>query len=119
MNTTTIENSLKHLNSLVLDGKLMEAFETYYHEDVEMQENDFAPTISKAKNRERELDFLKNITEFRKAEVKGIVVAGNISTVIWHYDYTHKEWGIKSYTQVSVQFWNDGLIIKEQFIYPN
>lgn len=119
MNTTTIENSLKHLNNLVLDGKLMEAFETYYHNDVEMQENDFAPTITKDKNRERELEFLQNITEFRGAEVMGMAVAGNISTVIWHYDYTHREWGVKNYTQVSVQFWQDGLIIKEQFIYPN
>jgi hypothetical protein len=39
--------------------------------------------------------------------------------VIWKYDYTHKEWGTRDYTQVSVQHWKDGKIIHEQFIYQN
>jgi hypothetical protein len=84
-----------------------------------MQENENAPTISKEANRKRELEFFDSITEFRGAEVKGVMLGENLSTVIWHYDYTHKEWGIRKYTQVSVQHWQNGLIIKEQFFYGN
>src|ERR1051325_9922852 len=97
-----IENSLKDLNTLVLNGKLIDAFEKYYHPEVQMQENDLPPTVSKEANRERELIFLDNVTDFRKAEVKGIGIGDDISFVIWSYDYTHKEWGIRNYTQVSV-----------------
>ena len=119
MKRTEIENSLKDLNSLVLEGRIMDAFEKYYHPDVAMQENELPPVISKEANRQRELEFLSNLTDFRKAEVRGVGIGDGISFVIWNYDYTHKEWGVKNYSQVSVQQWKDGKIIREQFIYPN
>ena len=119
MKRTEIENSLNELNSLVLAGRTMDAFEKYYHPDVVMQENEFPPVISKDANRQRELEFLANLTDFRKAEVKGIGIGDGISFVIWNYDYTHKEWGVKNYSQVSIQQWKDGKIIREQFIYTN
>ncbi|HYH14110.1 MAG TPA: SnoaL-like domain-containing protein [Flavisolibacter sp.] len=119
MTRLEIENSLNDLNSLVMQGKLMDAFEKYYHDDVAMQENHLQPTYTKESNRQRELEFLNNIAEFRGAEVKGIGVGDNISFVIWKYDYTHKEWGVRDYTQVSIQKWQDGKIIHEQFIYSN
>ena len=119
MKRIEIEQSLNDLNTLVLEGHTMEAFEKYYHPDVVMQENELEPVVSKDANRERELEFLQNITEFRKAEVKGMGVGDGISFVIWHYDFTHKQWGEKNYSQVSIQNWKDGKIINEQFIYAN
>lgn len=117
MSNTTIEQSLKDLNERVLAGQLLEAFDQYYHDEVSMQENDAPPTVTKAANRQREIEFLENITEFRSAEVKGMSVGDNVSFVIWKYDYTHREWGVRNYTQVSVQYWKDGKIIRERFLY--
>lgn len=119
MTQSQIEQSLNHLNNLVIEGKLINAFEMYYHDDIEMQENNLAPTVSKNGNRQRELEFLDNLVEFRKAQVKGMCVNGNLSFVIWEYDYTHKEWGVRNYIQVSIQQWKDNKIIKEIFIYNN
>ncbi|MBL0740326.1 nuclear transport factor 2 family protein [Chryseolinea lacunae] len=113
----TIKDKLADLNQLVVSGNLLEAFEKYYHDDVQMQENANAPTVGKAANRLREQEFIGNIAEFRSATVHGLATDNNISFVIWHYDYTHKEWGVKNYTQVSVQHWQDGKIIKEHFYY--
>lgn len=113
----TIEKNIQELNELVLNGKMIEAFDKFYHEDVQMQENEDLPVVGKAANRQRELLFLENIEEFRNASVTGVATNGNTSFVIWSYDYTHKQWGVKTYTQVSVQHWKDGLIIKEQFFY--
>lgn len=115
----TLKEKINELNQLVLNGKALEAFEKFYHNDVVMQENENSPTIGKDANREREIAFFNAITEFRGAEVKGIALGNNLSTVIWHYDYTHKEWGVRKYTQVSVQQWKEGQIIKEQFFYGN
>jgi hypothetical protein len=114
-----IEEKLKELNALVLQGKVMEAFEKFYHEDVQMQENENLPVVGKAANRKRELEFLSNVTEFRNASVQGTAANDNLSFAIWSYDYTHKEWGERKYTQVSVQHWKDGQIVKEQFFYAN
>ena len=116
---TTLKEKITELNQLVLAGKALEAFEKFYHDDVVMQENEQVPTSGKEANRKRELEFFSNITEFRGAEVRGLATGDNLSTVIWHYDYTHKEWGARNYTQVSVQHWKDGRIIKEQFFYAN
>ncbi|MDQ7948868.1 MAG: hypothetical protein REI78_06295 [Pedobacter sp.] len=119
MNKQSIEEALTGLNNLLLQGKLMEAFENYYHEKVSMQENNFEPTRSKSANRKREQEFLANVTEFRSAELKAVAVNENTSFTMWAYDYTHKEWGVRNYTQIAVQQWQDGQIINEQFFYAN
>lgn len=118
MNTTL--DKLDDLNRMITEGKIIEALEKHYHESVEMQENDAMPTIGKNRNIEREKEFLGNITEFRGASVKSFsAVHDNLTVAVWHFDYTHKEWGIRNYQQLSVQHWQDGKIIKEQFIYNN
>ena len=119
MTHTQIQESLHDLNDMVVSGDLLGAFEKYYHDEVVMQENNQPPTISKQANRQREIEFLTNVVDFRKAEVQAVAVGENISTVIWNLDYTHKEWGVRNYTQVSIQHWKDGKIVKEQFIYNN
>lgn len=118
LETAEIERNLRELNSVVLEGKALDAFEKFYHEDVAMQENERAPVVGKEANRKREMEFFGSLKGF-KSEVKGLAVNGNLSFVIWHYSYTHTEWGVKDYTQVSVQQWKDGQIIREQFFYGN
>ncbi|NJM25493.1 MAG: ester cyclase [Bacteroidia bacterium] len=113
----TIYEKINDLNDLVLQGRPLDAFEKYYHNDVVMQENEMTPTIGKDANRERELAFFASLVEFRKARVLKVSVGENVSMVEWHYDYTHKDWGVRNYTQVSVQEWADGKIIREKFYY--
>jgi len=115
----TIAEKINHLNQLVLEGKMIQAFDMYYDDNVVMQENTMPPTIGKAANHQRELKFLSDVTEFRGAKVLNVATGENVSFVTWQYDYTHKEWGVRNYTQVSVQYWKDGLIEKEQFFYAN
>jgi len=116
---STILEKINNLNDLVLDGKLLEAFDTYYHDEVIMQENEQAPTQGKAANRTREEKFISSLTEFRSAKPLKVTVGENYSMVEWHYDYTHKDWGVRNYVQVSVQQWADGKIIHEKFYYAN
>ena len=116
---STLLEKISDLNDLVLQGKALDAFEKYYHEEVVMQENENPPTIGKAANRQREIEFFNSITEFRSAKPLKVTVGEGITMVQWQYDYTHKDWGVKNYTQVSVQEWKDGKIIKEQFFYGN
>lgn len=115
---TLLEN-ISNLNDLILEGKALEAFEKYYHQDVVMQENENAPTIGKSENRVREREFMSSITEFRNAKPLKVTVGESTSMVEWQFDYTHKDWGIRNYTQVSVQEWKDGQIIKEKYYYNN
>lgn len=113
----TLLEKISELNDLILQGKAMEAFEKYYHPEVVMQENENPPTIGKAENRKREEEFYSSVTDFRGAKPLKVTIGEGVSMVEWQYDYTHKEWGVRNYTQVSVQEWKDGLIIKEKFYY--
>jgi hypothetical protein len=39
--------------------------------------------------------------------------------VEWHFDYTHKELGVKNFTQVAIQEWKNGKINREKFYYQS
>lgn len=114
---TNLFEKICDLNDLVLQGKTMKAFEKYYDDEVIMQENEAKPTVGKVANRIREVAFLNNITEFRVTRPLKVTVGQGVTMVEWHYDYTHKEWGERNYTQISVQEWKNGKIIKEKFYY--
>ena len=116
---TDLRACIEDLNRLVLEGRILEAFETYYAEEVVMQENELPPTVGKAANRAREQQFLDDLIAFRGAEVKAVAVdrARGVTFVEWFYDYTHREWGERTYHQVSVQRWKEGQIVHERFYY--
>lgn len=113
----TLLEKICDLNELVLQGRGMEAFEKYYHEDVVMQENENPPTVGKSNNRKREEEFFSAITAFRKAKPLKVTTGEGVTMVEWYYDYTHKTLGERNYKQISVQEWKDGLIINEKFYY--
>ncbi|MDB5243343.1 MAG: ester cyclase [Spirosoma sp.] len=115
----SLKQKIEHLNALVLEGKAMDAFELYYDDAVVMQENAGTPTVGKEANRLREIEFFGAITEFRAASVEDVAVGEDVTMVKWNYDYTHKDWGLRNYTQVAVQHWKDGRIVREQFFYGN
>jgi len=116
---TTLFQRITDLNDLVLQGQALEAFDRYYDDNVIMQENEYPPTVGKKANRKREEEFFSSIVEFRGAKPLKVTVGENTTMVQWHYDYTHKDWGLRNYTQVSVQEWKDGKIVREQFFYGN
>lgn len=109
--------NISDLNDLILQGKALDAFEKYYHDDVIMQENESTPTVGKDANRKREQEFFEAITEFRSARPLKVTVGEGVTMVEWHYDYTHKDWGVRNYRQISVQEWKNGKIVKETFYY--
>jgi hypothetical protein len=110
-------DKVNQLNQMVLEGAALDAFDRFYHDDVIMQENDAVPFVGKSFNREREQKFFSSITEFRGAKVLSVATAGDKTYVEWFFDYTHKEWGSRTYHQVAVQTWKDGKIINEKFYY--
>lgn len=117
--STLLEN-ISQVNDLILQGKALEAFDKYYHEDVVMQENETPEIKGKKANRKREEEFFNSITEFRGAKVLRVAIGEDNTTMVeWHMDYTHKEWGVKDVKQVAIQQWQDGLIINEKFYYAS
>lgn len=115
--TTDLKTIYADITDLVLHGKAMEAFEKYYADDVVMQENENPPTVGKAANRERELDFFSKLTEFRGVELKAVAYAEDLVMSEWFFDYTHSEMGKVTHDQVSVSRWKDGKIVHDRYYY--
>ena len=113
----SIRAHVEELNSMILQGQVLEAFEKFYSDDIEMVEVDGTVRSGKDANREFEKSFVEGLVEFRGAEVLGLAVdeESGISFVEWFMDYTHREWGDRKYNQVSVQRWKDGQIVREAF----
>lgn len=114
-----ISEKIHELNEMFVQGKGLEAFDKFYADDVVMQENEQEPTVGKEANRAREEQFFEKVTEVRKAVPLNVTVGEHCTMVEWHFDYTHEDWGVRNYRQVSVQEWKDGKIIKETFYYGN
>ena len=115
--SASIESSVKDHISLILAGKALEGLEKYYAEDAVMQENDQPPRVGKATNRAFEQDFFSKVTTVRTLANDGYVVSGNRAFVVWRVDIDHAEWGTINNTQVAIQEWKDGRIVREKFVY--
>ena len=117
--STDLKATFEDIKNQVLQGKAMDVFEQYYGDDVVMQENENPPTAGKEANRQRELEFFSKLTEFRGAEVKSVAYGDDVIISEWFLDYTHADWGKRTYDQVSVQKWKDGKVIHERFYYAS
>ena len=113
----SIRANVEELNGMILQGQVLEAFEKFYSDDVEMVEVDGSVRSGKEENRAFEESFVNNLVDFRSAEVKNVAVDEDSGTafVEWFMDYTHKEWGDRTYHQVSVQTWDGNQIKSEKF----
>lgn len=105
------------LNSMILQGRILEAMNEFYAEDVVMAENDQAPTVGLAANLERERAFVA-ATQWHDLELQDVVVDGQLAMVRWRMDFTNAAYGQRlAFTQVAVQRWADGKIVDERFYY--
>lgn len=105
------------LNDLILQGKTLEAFETYYHENVVIQENETILIKGKSANRKHKKAFASSVTGFCLAKPLKVTIGEGISMVEWYFEYTHKDFGKRKYSQVSIHEWKDELIISEKIYF--
>ena len=114
---TNVEQLDKQLNDDVLSGKIMEAFEKYYADDVVMQENSEEPRVGKAANRKAEEEFMSSVEAFNGASVKASAVNGDVTFSEWEMDITFKGGKRVTMSQVAVRHWKNGKIAHERFFY--
>ena len=121
MSTATAAPNIKalegELNQSILSGKIMEAFEKFYADDVVMQENSDAPRVGKDVNRKFEQDFLASVAEFHGANLVGSAVEGDRSYSEWEFDATYKNGQRVKLAQVAVRQWKNGQVARERFYY--
>lgn len=114
-----LRTQVDQLNQMILEGKILDAFEKFYDDTVVMQDNDYPARDGKEVNRQFEEAFVNGLTEFRGAKVLNTIISDDISAVEWWFDYTHKDYGVRNYRQIAIQRWKNGKIVEEKFYYNN
>jgi SnoaL-like domain len=112
-----LRTQVDQLNQMVLEGKILEAFDKFYDDNVVMQDNDYPARNSKAICRQFEEDFVNGLTEFRGARVMNTIISDDLAVTEWWFDYTHKDFGVRNYRQLAVQRWKNGKVVEEKFYY--
>jgi ketosteroid isomerase-like protein len=109
--------AVEDLIAKVVGGKALEAFDRYYADDVTMQENEQPPRVGKAACRTFEEDFLSKIKAVRTYVCDGYVISGNKAFIVYRIDADHAEWGTLNMSEVAIQEWSNGKVVREKFIY--
>jgi len=113
-----LKDSVNKLNSLLKEGKIMEAFEKYYNIDVTIHIDGNAPITGK--EQKREMIFLQEIEKLNNAEIKLVAFGGtdnDVSVTEWAIDIENKEGVKKTIYRVNVQQWKDDKIINEKIYF--
>ncbi|MBY0482558.1 MAG: hypothetical protein K2Q21_14470 [Chitinophagaceae bacterium] len=117
---TKLKEKVNALNQLIISGNTIKAMETFYSYDIEMQENEDTPRKGKNVCIEAERD---NLQKVKKVESILLDQAFNEDKNVvfseWKFLVTYKDNNKFMLTEVSVQHWLDGQIVKEKFYYKN
>lgn len=115
-----LKNNVEKLNTLIKEGKTMQAFEKYYGEDVIIQVNGNPPITGKEQNKKSEMIFLKEIGKLSSAEIKSVTFGGiddNITMTEWALNVDNKGNEKKTIHRMNVQHWKDDKIINEKLYF--
>ena len=108
--------SVKQLNQLIEQKRLVDGIEAFYADDVAMAEAGAEPMVGKDANRAREEAFQGGLTKW-DARLVASAVDETTGTALnqWLIDFEHAQWGPGTLNQVAVQQWRDGRIVRESF----
>jgi ketosteroid isomerase-like protein len=109
----------KDIYDMLAKGKLLEAFEKYYHNDVVMVEATGEARKGKGANRKFQLEFMSMIKEVHGTGIRAITSNEKDATTMvesW-MDTTYKDGKRNMMEEVAVQKWNGDQIIHERFYY--
>jgi ketosteroid isomerase-like protein len=112
----TVEDSERALNQLIQEGKVMEAFEKFYSDDIVMQENLAPGTRGKEANRRREHQMIET---FHGATLHAYAVNEDVSFSEWTFDLTLKSGQRIQLSEVTRRRWRDGKVAEERFYYDS
>jgi lactam utilization protein B len=117
---TELEIKTARLNELISNGEGLKAIESFYAEKVIMQENEEIPRFGKQACLENEKQNLKRVkTVSGKLLNQAIDFRKNVVLSEWEIiciTHDDKKWKL---TEVSVQQWEDGMIVREKFYYKD
>ena len=112
-----IRDRVNKLVEWVQQGRILDAMHEFYAIDVQMQENQNAPTQGFEANLEREKQFVASIAQIHECRAVETMIDGNKAVIHWILDFTSTSGEHVRLDQLALQDWHDGKIVNERFVY--
>lgn len=112
--------SIETVNKLIEaigQGRIIEAFDEFYGEEVVMQENSEPETVGKSENRIREEQFVASVKEIYGGSFGPIIIDGDNVAYQSFMDFRTVDGLRIAKTQVAIQKWEGDKIVHERFFY--
>jgi len=110
---TTLELD-QQLNTLIIQGRSVDALLTYYAEDVVAQENDEPERLGRDAWIQGRQELERKMKKFA-ARVLAHAANGDTSFSEWEYNVELEGMGTIRIAQVAVRRWKDGKVVRERF----
>jgi hypothetical protein len=113
-----LKASVEELNALLKEGKVLEAFESYYDKNVTIHVDGNSPITGK--EQKREMIFLQEIGKLIDAKINLVAFGGvenDVSITEWAIDIENKEGVQKTIYRVNIQHWKDDKVINEKIYF--
>lgn len=109
-------NVVNQFNTLVQQGRFIEALDEFYDETIISADNTNPPIQGKENLRKAIEKFLSSSLIVKITPEESITDEG-LSVTKWHYVFEHNKLSHFDYRQISVQRWNNNKIIQEHHFY--
>ncbi|SRR5690606_8518570 len=119
INCMSYLKKIAECHRMVGEGKILEAFEKYYHDDIVMVEATGEVRKGKDANREFQKQFMSGVKEIHDGGVLSLnsnEEAATTTVETW-IEMTFNDGNRVKMEEVAVQKWQDGKIIHERFYY--
>lgn len=115
--STGTDVRIESLLQYIREGRIMDAMNEFYADDVVMDEPAYGKTVGLEANLKREQQFVDSVAEFTGFETPKVMIGENSSS--YENSMSWKTTGGESVDveQVAVQEWRDGKIVSERFYY--
>ena len=113
--TRNLQDRLEDLFSYIREGRILDAINEFYAEDVTMQENSLPPTVGREANFEREKQFLSMVKEWKGFEVTAKGVGEDVTFYETVMDWVTTDGTPVHVEQVVVAKWQNGKITHERY----
>lgn len=107
----------EQLNSMIVKGRAMEAFEEFYDDDVVMEEPRTGVRRGKQANRRFEKEFFETVEKVHAVELVSAACEDEDSFSEWKWDISFKDGNRVNMEEVAHRQWRDGQVVREKFYY--
>ena len=114
---STIAERFAQLQDYINNGKILEAMDEFYADNISMRENNEPATEGLAANIEREKQFLSNVKRWHWTKWHNVAIneEDGVSLAEYSFQFTDQDDNAVTYEQATVQQWKDGKIVSERF----